>query len=307
MLADATLLTHPHPNASIALTSDASVTAVGAVLEQSIEGSWQPLAFFSRQLRPAEQKYSAFDRELLALYLAIRHFRCMLEGRNFSAYTDHKPLVQAISKSSEPWTSRQQRHLSYISEFTTDIKHVPGKRNVVADCLSRPTLNTISLGIDYAEMARAQTSDKEIQSYLNAPTGLQIVSIPLPNSNPELTILCDISTGGARPLIPLEFRRKIFDTIHNLAHPGVRPTRRLIADKFVWHGLNKQVNQWSRECLQCQTSKLQTHIRAPPEEFPSNALHTSTSILLVHYLHLVDLHIYLPSSIGQPVGLRLYP
>ena len=61
----------------------------------------------------------------------------MLEGRIFTVYTDHKPLVHAMLKETEPWSARQQRHLSFISEFTTDIQHIPGKDNVVADCLSR--------------------------------------------------------------------------------------------------------------------------------------------------------------------------
>ena len=78
-LADATMLSHPKPGASISLTSDASDQAVEAVLEQYVDGFWQPLVFFSKQLRPPEKKYSTFDRELLAFYLAIRHFKYFLE------------------------------------------------------------------------------------------------------------------------------------------------------------------------------------------------------------------------------------
>ena len=78
-LADATLLTFPRESAPTALTVDASDLAVGGVLEQFVDGHWRPLSFFSRQLRVPEQKYSAFDRELLALYLAIRHFQYFLE------------------------------------------------------------------------------------------------------------------------------------------------------------------------------------------------------------------------------------
>ena len=74
-LAEATLLTHPHHDAPTSLTADASEQAVGAVLQQSVNGVWVPLAFLSKKLRPPERKYSAFDRELLALYLGIRHFR----------------------------------------------------------------------------------------------------------------------------------------------------------------------------------------------------------------------------------------
>ena len=120
-LAEGTLLTHPLHHAPTSLTVDASEQAFGAVLQQLVHGSWKPLAFFSKKLRPTEKKYSAFDRELLALYLGVRQFRYFLEGREFTAYTDHKPLTFCMAKTSDPWSSQQQRQLEYISEFTTDI------------------------------------------------------------------------------------------------------------------------------------------------------------------------------------------
>ena len=91
-LAKATMLHHPVIGAQTSLTSDASDTAVGAVLEQRIKGKWQPLAFFSRQLRKTEQKYATFDRELLGILLAIRHFRYFLEGRSFTVFTDNSNI-----------------------------------------------------------------------------------------------------------------------------------------------------------------------------------------------------------------------
>ena len=60
-------------------------------------------------------------------YLAIQHFRYFLEGRPFTAFTDYKPLTFAFAKISDPWSARQQRHLSYVSEYTTDVQHVAGK------------------------------------------------------------------------------------------------------------------------------------------------------------------------------------
>ncbi|KAI0241039.1 hypothetical protein LSAT2_002963, partial [Lamellibrachia satsuma] len=160
-LARATMLVHPRADRPTALTVDASGTAIGAVLEQDL-GSWKPVAFFSRKLR---QKYSAFDRELLAMYLAIRHFRYFLEGRTFTLYTDHKPLTFAISKISDPWSPRQQRHLAYISEFTTDVRHIEGKNKTVADTLSRDGISAIKAplhGVDYEAMAAAQLTDDGI-------------------------------------------------------------------------------------------------------------------------------------------------
>jgi hypothetical protein len=64
---------------------------MGAVLQQRVDNAWQPLALFSRKLNPAQSKYSAYDRELLAVYEAVKHFRHMLEARHFTVFTDHKP------------------------------------------------------------------------------------------------------------------------------------------------------------------------------------------------------------------------
>jgi len=264
-LASATLLAHPRMDVPIAVTSDACDSGVGATFEQFVDGSWQPLAFFSKQLREPERKYSTFDRELLALYLSIRHFRFLLEGRDFTAFTDHKPLVAAMCKVSDPWSARQQRHLSFISEFTTNVQHISGKENVVADCLSRAPIDNVSIGIDYKAMAEAQANSEEVQAYLTAITNLHLANMPVSESGPVL--LCDISTGVPRPIVPPEYRRLVFDTIHNLAHPGRKTTQKLVSDKFVWHGIRKQVNQWAKECLQCQASKIQTHVRAPLENF----------------------------------------
>ena len=65
LLASVPELVHPCPGAQIFLAVDASDSHVGSVLQQLLDGSWAPLAFFSKKLSVAEQKYSAFDRELL--------------------------------------------------------------------------------------------------------------------------------------------------------------------------------------------------------------------------------------------------
>jgi hypothetical protein len=72
---------------------------MGAVLQQNVENAWQPLAFFSKKINPAQQKYGAYDRELLAIYEAVQHFRHMLEARHFTTFTDHKPITTPSSRS----------------------------------------------------------------------------------------------------------------------------------------------------------------------------------------------------------------
>ncbi len=82
------------PGADVSLTVDASATRVGVCLQRNLPGfaSWQPLMFFSKKLEVAQQKYSAFVRELFACYAGIRHFRFMLEGCCFNIFTHHEPL-----------------------------------------------------------------------------------------------------------------------------------------------------------------------------------------------------------------------
>ena len=75
ILANATLLLHPDHTAPLNITCDSS---------DYINNVWQPLSFLSKKLTPAETRYSVFDRELLAVYATIRHFRHNLEGRFFS-------------------------------------------------------------------------------------------------------------------------------------------------------------------------------------------------------------------------------
>lgn len=61
----------PSQGAPTSITTDASNTDTGAVLQQYVEGGWKPLAFFSKKLNYAEQYYSRLDRELKTVYKAI--------------------------------------------------------------------------------------------------------------------------------------------------------------------------------------------------------------------------------------------
>ena len=156
-LCDAALLAHPDCNAKLALVTDASDTAIGAVLQQMKGNGWQPLAFFSRKLNPAQVKYSPYDRELLAIYEAIKHFRHMVEARDFTIYTDHKPVTFGFHSRKDNCSPRQFRHLDLIAQFSTDLRHISGKDNIVADTLSR--VEEIVQPVDINKLATAQISD----------------------------------------------------------------------------------------------------------------------------------------------------
>ena len=267
-LADAALLSHPKPDAPLCVMTDASDVAVGAALQQKVDNIWQPIAFFSKRLQPAETRYSTFGRELLAVYLSIRHFRHYLEGRPFFVSTDHKPLTYAVPNSANRHSPREIRHLDFISQFTCDIRYVPGGENPAADALSRvASLSTQVAVIDLPALATAQTTDVELTTLRNEPSAspFKWQDHPVPTS--DSTVVCDVSTGKPRPFVPHQFRRPIFDSLHNLSHPGISATQRLITDRYVWPNINSDVRKWAKTCAQCQRSKIQRHVYAPLSTF----------------------------------------
>ena len=287
----ATQLSHPVVGAKLAVTTDASDTAIGAVLEQFVEGSWQPLGFFSRKLRGAQLRYSAYDRELLGIHMSIKHFLYYVEGQPFTVFTDHMPLVNAIKMKGDTQSPRQARQLSSISEHTTDVQHVAGKANVVADALSRIEFDpparsseenfdddavqplvchSIAQGVDYEALALAQVESEDIQLYRTACTGLKLKDISFADGS--FTVLCDVSTGKPRPIVPEAWREAIFHAVHGLSHPGIEATKKLVSAKFVWHGLKKYVGQRAKQCLECQRSKVQRHTKAPLQKLPTPKL-----------------------------------
>ncbi|GFN91724.1 Pol polyprotein [Plakobranchus ocellatus] len=294
VLSKTVLLHHLQPDAPTSFTVDASNTAVGAQLEQRQGRSWLQLAFFSRKLSDSEKKYSAFGRELLASYRAVRHFRHFLEGGPFTLYTDHKPLTFALSSQTDR-TPLQTRHLSFSAEFTTDIQHIKSKFNVVADALSR--LNTIGttadaassnhlislttdpLGgdcINFDRLAKDQVNSQEMASYHTATTGLVLKDVDIGSS----TLLCDISMGAPRPVLSTPWTRRVFNKIH-----GVRPTQKAISQRFVWHGMRREIRQWCKACPDCQASEIHRHTRSPlSERLPPSDRFRSLHVDLVRLL-----------------------
>ena len=258
-LCDAALLAHPDCEADLALVTDASDSSIGAVLQQRRKAEWQPLAFFSRKLSPSQQKYSPYDRELLAIYEAIKYFRHMLEARHFDIYTDHKPLIYAFETRRDKCSPRQYRYLDFISQFTTSIHHISGRDNVVADALSR--IEEITTPFDFEALTRTQRTDSELQQLLRDGSTLNLQKLTLPDCKDEL--YCDVSTSSPRPFVTKEYRRHAFDTLHSLSHPGAKVTTKLVTQRFVWPGVKKDCREWSRACLPCQRAKISRHVSSP--------------------------------------------
>ena len=268
-LANATLLAFPVLGAETQVVVDASTSAIGGVLQQVIDGHAKPLAFFSKGLNSAQVNYSVFDRELLAMYLSLRHFRYFLEGRAFTLFTDHKPLVSAVTSPMKQATARQLRQLSYVAQLTADVRYISGENNVVADCLSRPPdLNALCnavQAVDFTAMSRAQQTDDSIITLLRTDHSLKIVKESVPGCDQPL--LGDFSQGVFRPLVPVGFRKKVFDSLHALSHPGVRASQKLVGQRFVWFGMRSDIRAFVQTCIKCQQAKVIRHNRAPLHSF----------------------------------------
>ncbi|KAI5721414.1 hypothetical protein M8J77_020491 [Diaphorina citri] len=227
----------------------------------------------------SEKKYGTYDRELLAIYLAVKHLLHMIEGRVFTIYTDHKPLTFAFLQKPEKCSPRQFRHLDFIARFSTDIQYVPGSQNVVADALSR--IDAIHATLDYKSLAPSQQTDEELKVPLQGTdSGLHLKLLQMPES--DVRIYCDVSTRTARPFITRPFRRTAFNSIHQLSHLSVNTTVKLVKERYVWPSISKDYRTWTRSCMDCQRAKVTRHVHAPLGSFspPTRRFeHVPTSVV----------------------------
>ncbi|UYV77645.1 hypothetical protein LAZ67_15001806, partial [Cordylochernes scorpioides] len=261
-LAKATLLSCPNSELPLSLCTDASNWAIGAVLQQYEKEAWKPIALFSKKLNESQKNYSTYDRELLSIYMSIKHFKYMLEGRTFKIFTDHKPLVFAFKQRNDKASPRQVRQLQYISQFSTDIIYIKGEQNIVADNLSR--IEDITKIIDYDEIAKEQDKDKELIELINSNKSLKFKRYPLPSGK---SLWCDTSTENIRPFVPKQFRMKNFQQIHGLSHPGIKTSVKDMTSRFIWPDIKRNIKEWAQTCIQCQRNKTSRHTKSEIKQF----------------------------------------
>ncbi|GFU10824.1 RT_RNaseH domain-containing protein [Trichonephila clavipes] len=109
----------------------------------------------------------------------------MLEARDFTVFTDHKPLTYAFRQKSDKCSPRQIRQLDFISQFTTNIVHIPGSDNIAAN-VSRVSAITFPSQIDYDCIAETQQTDQELHNLIASGTSLELKKVTFPNSSTEI-------------------------------------------------------------------------------------------------------------------------
>lgn len=265
------ILKFPDFNKKFILATDASGFAISAILHQVHGNSELPISFASRQLNRAEQRYSATERECLGLVWGIKHFRCYLYGRRFTAIVDHKPL-QWLMKIREP-NDKLMRWSLLLSEYDFEIKYRPGKQHTNADSLSRikPIRMLITSG-DYEPIwdrdtiRREQHKDKDILELINKVVNDTTNDYYL-DVDGMLYKRSEIDREKDKLVVPVKLRSHILKLYHDLpisGHLGIDKTLNKIRMKFIWPGMSNDVKAYVNACEMCAKRKTSAHLRPAP-------------------------------------------
>jgi transposase InsO family protein len=238
-----TLLT-PIPGLPYFLATDASDVAIGASLEQEADGARRPVAFASRLLTETELKRPVIDREALAILWACDKFEPYLLGATFRIESDHEPLkwlyeTPTVKGRLSHWQLRLGAYDGLLG-----VSYVKGAKNVVADCLSRPSMPSIWLDAQTTSAAREDATP-------------------------------DVSDGIASIdgtfYLPTELRPAALRDAHGGPtglHFGARRTAALIQRSATWPGLLRDVEAFVAKCEVCQQARHQQQPRQPLQAIP---------------------------------------
>ena len=229
---------------------DASTYGFGAVLLQDKH----PLAFFSRPVAPRQRALAAYEREMIGLVLAIRHWRPYLWGRQFVVRTDHFSLKYLLDQRLA--TIPQHHWVGKLLGFDFHVEYKQGASNVVADALSRRdteeggVLAVSAPRFDYlARLRAAQATD---------PALVAIRDAVLAGSRGAPWGLHDgMVTFGARLYIPptSPLLQEVLAAVHEDGHEGVQRTLHRLRRDFHFPDMRRVVQNFVRACDTCQRYK----------------------------------------------------
>ena len=134
----ADILRHPDFQRPFYVQTDASDTAIGAVLLQDFEGPvLEPIEFASRKLHKNELNWHTSDKELVAVVFALNKWIRYLLPKHFIVFTDHRNLEELFKYGRRKKNQRLHRWIVMLQQFDFTAKYLPGDDNFIADYLSR--------------------------------------------------------------------------------------------------------------------------------------------------------------------------
>ena len=248
------------------VTTDASDVGLGAVLEQKVDDVWRPVEFWSRKLKSAETRYSATDKEWLAVVEAVStHWRHLLEGKKVIVRTDHRPLLTKLTSVSSipPLLHRHSRWIERLSPFSVQYEHISGSDNVIADALSRTPefyrVDALVIGLeDRMTLEGAIQQDSE---YQNRAREIESSNTSSSTTYKGFRVKKNVilRPGGVIevPNIP-KFRTQLLSENHDqplAGHFGRDRTLDLLRRKWFWKGMAKDVELYVQSCDKCNKVK----------------------------------------------------
>ncbi|KZV21694.1 hypothetical protein F511_02852 [Dorcoceras hygrometricum] len=235
---------------------DASGRGVGAVLSQH----GRPVAFYSKALATRALAKSTYEKELMALVLAIQHWRPYLLGRKFVVMTDHRALTSLLKQ--RIVTPDQQHWMSKLMGYEFEVKYKSGIQNGAADALSRQEgeleLNGVSIPewLEIANLKQAVSQDPHLGGIIQKLShGEQKQGL--------YTLVNGVLLRKGKIVVPKhsEWPDRFIREAHLTpvgGHAGALRTFKRIASTFFWAGMQKDIARFVAECAICQTQKYES-------------------------------------------------
>ena len=120
-----------------------------------------------------------------------------------------------------------------------------------------------------SEVRVAQERDQALQRWItHHHTSTSRFKPGLVECEDNTKVWADVCVTPARILVPTTLQRVVFDSLHRIAHPGVKAGMTLIKRTYWWQGIGKDVARWTKSCEACQKAKVHKHTKAPLERLP---------------------------------------
>ena len=290
------------PKKPTRVTSDSSLTAMGAVLEQLHDDVWRPIHYVSASYSDTVSRYSMVEKEAYAAVLACERLEMYLLGLpEFTLRVDHKPLLAILgSKPISDLPVRLQRFRMRLVPFRYRIEHISGKAMTTADFLSRCALPDKTPNVDVLEEDLRLDSIAEEQLLSSLPMSspcrkrLQAAQLqdsscsavkeilqdgwpnyhdladnvkPFNKFQEDLHVVDNTLVFKNRIYVPAILRAELMAQ----AHVGHLPSGKSIANAsqaIWWPSMNKDITNFIARCHTCLTAKTQRAETMHPGAIP---------------------------------------
>lgn len=257
-LISAPVLVSPDFKREFKIQCDASNFGLGAVLTQDFEDGEKVIAFASRSLTNSERKYSATEKECLAIIFAVEKFRMYIEGTKFTVITDHYSLLW-LKELKNP-TARLARWALKLDEYDMQIVHRKGKANIVPDALSRAVNDEDVKVCTFSTMLKdgwytKQTSkiSKNPERYPDWKLVNDVLYKLVPNR-----FKIPLNVPEWKMVVPCFEREEIIRRCHDdlgSGHFGFYKTLKKVQINYYWPNVKKDVIRFVRSCIVCGSQK----------------------------------------------------